>query len=91
MAHSYLASPCPKLRIKLMLLKVLLIVLATAISSYQRVQASGMMLVVAWILWDDFWAVSDICSDQPRRHVIHACATVRAINERCLAATRARA
>jgi hypothetical protein len=58
MTHSYGASPCPRLRIKLMTLKILLVVCGSAVDAYPLIQAIGMLIALVWIVWSDFWAVS---------------------------------
>lgn len=71
MTRSLSASPTPKLRIKIMLLKVAMVVFGSAMHAYPKLQAIGMLACAAWITWMDIINVScclwldSRCSSRP--------------------------
>lgn len=57
LSKSWLASPCPRLRIKIMMLKIALVLFGTALDAFPTIQAPGMLICSAWIVWSDIKAV----------------------------------
>lgn len=51
MTKSYGGSPTPKLRIKIMVLKILMVVFGSAMHAYPKLQAIGMLVCASWTTW----------------------------------------